>query len=150
GGSGGSRGSAAGPDGSSDSPDGGVPGQDGGASDAGSGGGQSDAGSDGGAAPDACRTLMPAQAGNPVLSRTDPLPPTEYGLPGTTDGRGEVLVPTGETFDDLGLSIFDPSGKLLSGSQTVGASSFGRDAIGVADGFIGVQNPGVGFPSHRV
>jgi hypothetical protein len=71
-------------------------------------------------------------------------------MPGTTDGRGEVLVPISATFDSLSLSILDASGTLLSTPPAEGGSSFGRDAIGVADGFIGVQNPGVGFPSHRV
>jgi len=163
GGTGGSGGSAALQDAGSVSPDGGAASQDGGQTDAGSlppdGGapgqdaGQSDAGSDGGAPPDACRALMTATPGRPVVYRTDALPPYEYGMPVTTDGRGEVLVPISAHFDSLSLSIFDPSGRLLSSSATVGGGSLGRDAIGVADGFIGVQSldsESPGPPQHRV
>ena len=125
-------------------PDGGVPGQD---------GGQSGGGSDGGTAPDACRTLLTGQPGSPIVYRTDPLPPYEYGMPGTTDVRGDVMVPISAHFDSLGVSIFDSSGRLLSSLQTEGGGSFGKDAIGVADGFIGVQSldtESPGPPQHRV
>jgi hypothetical protein len=96
---------------------------------------------------------MTAPPGNGVVYRTDPLPPYEYGMHGTTDARGDVLVPISAHFDSLSLSIFDPSGKLLSSQETVGGGSFGEDAIGVTDGFIGVQNvdsSGAGPPSHRL
>jgi hypothetical protein len=56
-------------------------------------------------------------------------------------------------FDSLYLSIFDAAGTLLSNPDAVGGNSFGRDAIGVADGFIGVQNldsESFAFPAHRV
>jgi hypothetical protein len=163
GGTGGSTGSAA-PDAGSSPPDGGATRQDGGGSpDAGlvppdggapgQDGGQSDGGSDGGTAPDACRALMTAPPGQPVVYRTDPLPPYEYGVRGTTDGRGEVLVPITATFDSLSLSIFDPSGRLLSnplGLGGVGGGSFGLDAIGVADGFIGVQSFDFAFIGHQI
>ena len=158
GGTAGSTGSAA-PDAGSGLPDGGATSQDGGGSpDAGlvpSDGGApgQDGGSDGGTAPDACRSLVTGQPGTPVVYRTDPLPPYEYGMPGTTDGRGEVLVPISAHFDSLSLSIFDSSGRLLSSLETVGGGSFGQDAIGVADGFIGVQSldtTSPGFPQHRV
>jgi hypothetical protein len=94
-----------------------------------------------------------AQPGSPVVYRTDFLPPYIYGLPGTTDGRGEVLVPMSAHYDTLYLSIFDPPGRLLSTPDAVGGSSFGLDAIGVADGFIGVQNldeQTPRYPDHRV
>ena len=152
GGSSGSKISGGVPDASGGPADGGLESPDGGPSDAG-GGGQPDAGTDGGSAPDACRTLMTAPPGKPVVYRTDPLLPYELGAPGTTDSRGEVLVPISAHFDSLSLFIFDPSGKLLSSSVTVGGGSFGLDAIGVADGFIGVQTvdvSGAGPPSHRV
>src|SRR5262249_28443730 len=146
GGSGGSGGSAGMPDASGGPADGGAQGPDGGLadagngggqpdagngggqSDAGSGGGQSDAGTDGGVAPDACRSLMPAQPGNPIVYRTDPLPAYERGEPGTTDGRGEVLVPIVARFDSPFLSIFDSSGMLLSNPPAVGGSSFATNA----------------------
>ena len=96
---------------------------------------------------------MTGQPGSPVAYRTDPLDPYLFGLPGTTDGRCDVLVPLGGHFDSLGLTLFDASGRLISSSQTVGAASFGIDVIGVADGFIGVESfDGVapGPPQHRV
>jgi hypothetical protein len=96
---------------------------------------------------------MPSQPGSPVVYRTDPLEGYERGTQGTTDGRGEVLVPIIARFDSLYLSIFDSSGTLLSHPPAVGGSSFGTDPIGVADGFIGVQNidsESSPLPRHRV
>ena len=64
--------------------------------------------------------------GHPVVYRTDPLDPYEYGMPGTTNGRGEVMVPISAHFDSLEVSIFDVSGRLLSSVETQGGGSFGR------------------------
>src|SRR6185503_20128574 len=104
GGTGGSGGSAALPDAGSVSPDGGAASQD---------GGQTDAGS------------LPPDGGAPGQDAGQ----SDAG----SDGGGEVLVPISAHFDSLSLSIFDPSGRLLSSSATVGGGSLGRDAIGVAD-----------------
>jgi hypothetical protein len=136
------RGSEASSDGGSAPPDAGGPNQ---------GGDQSS--TDAGTA--ACGDLLPGEPGAPVIHRSEFVPPHDVGETSTTDQRGNVLVAVATHFDLVELFILDPAGALLSHPpESTGASSFGRTAIGVAEGFIGAQNIDSAsfgeFPSHRV
>ncbi|RPH67084.1 MAG: hypothetical protein EHM78_22265 [Myxococcaceae bacterium] len=90
-----------------------------------------------------------------MIYRSEFVPPHDVGETSTTDQQGNVLVAVSTHFDLVELFILDPAGVLLSHPpEATGASSFGRAAIGVAEGFIGVQNIDSAsfgeFPSHRV
>jgi hypothetical protein len=135
------------PDGGSGRPDAGAPSQGGEPS-------PPDAGTDGGSTA-ACGDLLPGEPGAPVIHRSEFVPPHDVGETSTTDRQGNVLVAVATHFDLVEIFILDPAGALLSQPpEATGASSFGRAAIGVNEGFIGAQNIDSAsfgeFPSHRV